>query len=53
MKETNIIKFWNNISKEIESMDIHKLNLGIWPLVKKYDTNDLNFLKNDLKLFIQ
>ena len=40
MKETNIIKFWNNICKEIETMDTHKLNLGILSLVKKYDTKE-------------
>ena len=49
MKETNIIKFWNNICKEIETMDTHNLNLGIWSLVKKYDTKELNLSKELFK----
>ena len=52
MNETNIIKFWNNMCKEIETMDTHKLNLGIWSLVKKYDTKDLKFSKEGFKNYL-
>ena len=49
MEETEIIKFWNNICKPIESMNNHKLSLGIWLFVKKYDIKDLKFSKEGFK----
>ena len=53
MEETDNIKFWNNICQEIESMDNHKLSLGIWLLFKKYDIKDMKFSKEGFKVFIQ
>ena len=42
-----IIKFWNNITEEILNMDDNnKLECSIWPLIKKYELNSLNFSNN-------
>ena len=35
--------------KEVKSKDTHKLNLGIWSLVKKYVIKDSKFSKEEFK----